>query len=97
MRVADFPAPWGFRKLLRYVNERYIRDTGMAIMVTENGMSVANEAQASRVDQINDVVRQEYYAGYIRELVQAVRDDGILISGYMAWSLLECVACVGLT
>ncbi|RSH76766.1 uncharacterized protein EHS24_005344 [Apiotrichum porosum] len=82
-------APWGFRKLLRYVNERYIRDTGMAIMVTENGMSVANEAQASRVDQINDVVRQEYYAGYIRELVQAVRDDGILISGYMAWSLLD--------
>jgi beta-glucosidase len=42
------------------------------------------------IDQIvNDVERQTFYTGYIRELAQAVRDEGINIGAYMAWSLLE--------
>jgi beta-glucosidase len=32
--------PWGFRKLLRYINKKYIRDTGLVIMITEQGFPV---------------------------------------------------------
>jgi beta-glucosidase len=32
--------PWGFRKLLRYINEVYIRDSGLIILITENGFPV---------------------------------------------------------
>lgn len=43
-------------------------------------------------ERINDVERQHYYAGYLKELIEAVVDDGIPIGGYMAWSLLEYVS-----
>lgn len=32
--------PWGFRKLLRYINEKYIRDSDLIIMITEQGFPV---------------------------------------------------------
>jgi beta-glucosidase/6-phospho-beta-glucosidase/beta-galactosidase len=33
--------------------------------------------------------RQDYYSGYLKEMFEAVRDDGIDIRGFMVWSLLE--------
>lgn len=53
-------------------------------------MGVENEATFSLDGQIHDVVRQAYYAGYIEAMLQAIVEDGIMIDGYMAWSLLEC-------
>jgi beta-glucosidase len=50
---------------------------------------VENEDLLTREEAINDVQRQTYYAGYLRQLFEASRDDGINIGGYMAWSLLE--------
>lgn len=40
-------------------------------------------------ERLRDVTRQDYYSGYLKELVEAVRDDGIDVQGFMAWSLLE--------
>lgn len=40
-------------------------------------------------ERINDVTRQDYYAGYLKELAEAVRDDGVPVEGFMAWSLME--------
>jgi beta-glucosidase len=57
--------------------------------VTENGFPVENEASFTREEAINDVQRQTYYAGYLREFFEASKDDGIKIGGYFAWSLLE--------
>ena len=82
-------APWGFRKLLRHVYEKYTKDLGIDIIITENGFAVENEGKKPFEDRINDTERQHYYAGYIKELIEAVVDDGIPIGGYMAWSLLE--------
>ena len=50
---------------------------------------VKDEAKASIEDVVNDADRQTFFNGYIKELAQAVRDDGIVIGGYMGWSLLE--------
>ena len=38
---------------------------------------------------IDDTPRQEYYAGYIHAMLQAMREDGVNVGGYMAWSLLD--------
>jgi beta-glucosidase len=36
-----------------------------------------------------DLQRINYYKGYLNEVVAAINDDGIDISGYFAWSLAE--------
>lgn len=86
---ADRAVPWGFRKLLQYIADRYTRSANIPIYITENGFPVEGEGDLSREEAIKDVQRQAYYAGYLRQLFEASRDDGINIGGYMAWSLLE--------
>lgn len=81
--------PWGFRNLLQYIADRYTRADNIPIYITENGFPIQDEDQFSREEAINDLQRQTYYAGYLRQLFEASRDDGINIGGYMAWSLLE--------
>lgn len=82
-------APWGFRKLLQHVYHKYTKHLGIDIIITENGFAVKDEGKKPFEERINDVERQHYYAGYLKELIEAVVDDGIPIGGYMAWSLLE--------
>jgi beta-glucosidase/6-phospho-beta-glucosidase/beta-galactosidase len=83
--------PWGFRKLLQYLHNRYTSSSvnGIPITITENGFATQDEANLSLEERIDDVQRQTYYRGYLKELIEAQRDDGIEIGGYMAWSLLE--------
>jgi beta-glucosidase len=71
------------------VHKTYTASAGIPIIVTENGFMVKDEANAPLSDVVNDVDRQTFFNGYIKELAEAVRDDGIVISGYMGWSLLE--------
>jgi beta-glucosidase len=81
--------PWGFRKLLNYVHQRYLASTDLAIYVTENGYPIENEGDLPREEALRDVGRQDYFAGYIGEMVRAHKEDGVRMGGYMAWSLLE--------
>ncbi|TXT11194.1 hypothetical protein VHUM_01945 [Vanrija humicola] len=86
-----YDVPWGFRRLLRHIHNRYTRKLGIPIIVTENGFAVDQEYKMTTEEacHVADVQRQQFYAGYIRELALAVRDDKIPITGYMAWSLLD--------
>ncbi|WVF71040.1 hypothetical protein IAT40_005837 [Kwoniella sp. CBS 6097] len=81
--------PWGFRKLLQHMHTKYLKGTGIPIVIGENGFPVEDEASMPLKEIVNDVNRQKYFAGYVKELVEAVRDDGILIDAYMAWSLVD--------
>lgn len=81
--------PWGFRKLLNYCWDNYCKDNGIPIVITENGFAVDGEAEMTLEQVIDDTQRQTYYNGYVKELIEAVRDDGIKISGYLGWSLLD--------
>ena len=58
------------------------------ILITENGFSGPNEGDLSAEDRVKDVRRQEYFDSYIAKLVQA-REEGVVVEGYMGWSLLE--------
>ncbi|CAE6444968.1 unnamed protein product [Rhizoctonia solani] len=89
--------PWGFRKLLRYINEKYIRDSGLVIMITEQGYPVCyvpsiqvwREYELPLDKIIDDKDRQEYFDGYLTEVLGAVEQDGIKIGSYVAWTLID--------
>jgi len=52
---------------------------------------VEDESKLPLAEQRDDDLRQKYFGEYLKELVEAVRDDNVNIGGYMAWSLLEYV------
>jgi beta-glucosidase len=75
--------------LINYINKRYASPSNVPIWITENGFPVENESALSLSEQREDDLRQKYFGEYLKELVEAVRDDKVNIGGYMAWSLLE--------
>jgi beta-glucosidase len=80
------PHPAGFRKLLRWISERY---GGPRIFVTENGTSVKGESELSLEDALRDEFRAQYFRDYVGAMVDARCEDGVDVIGYLAWSLLE--------
>ncbi|WWD18288.1 hypothetical protein CI109_102738 [Kwoniella shandongensis] len=81
--------PWGFRKLILWLHTNYTKSAQIPLMVTENGFSVDGEIDLTFEEKIHDVQRQHYYAGYIKEMLEAMVDQGVEMSGYFAWSLLD--------
>ncbi|KAL8243661.1 hypothetical protein R6Q59_009919 [Mikania micrantha] len=84
------PCASGFRKLLRWISERYGRPV---IYVTENGTSIKGEsalAEKGEMDKVlDDEFRVRFYTDYIDAMAQARAQDAVDVRGYMAWSLLD--------
>ncbi len=75
--------PWGFRKLLKWIGDRY---PGYPIYVTENGCAV-NEPDVMTAQ--NDDLRCRFIKGYTDAMLAAVKEDKVDIRGYFLWSLLD--------
>uniref|UniRef100_V5I941 beta-glucosidase n=1 Tax=Anoplophora glabripennis TaxID=217634 RepID=V5I941_ANOGL len=71
--------PEGFRKLLVHIKETY---NDPEIVVTENGF-------ADEPDEFNDLGRISYIQSYLSELLKAVHEDGVKVTAYTAWSLMD--------
>ncbi|KAK4626183.1 Beta-glucosidase 1B [Fulvia fulva] len=80
------PYPVGFRKLMRWISDRYGKPI---IYVTENGTSLKGENDLPVEQLLEDDFRAEYFRNYITELAKAQNLDGVDVRGYMAWSLLD--------
>ncbi|WVF71036.1 hypothetical protein IAT40_005833 [Kwoniella sp. CBS 6097] len=80
---------WGFRKLLRLIQEKYIKKTNLGIFIAENGFPVDGEAEMPLEQIVRDTDRQTYFAEYIKELADAYKEDNIKVDGYIAWSLID--------
>ncbi|MBN1379965.1 MAG: beta-glucosidase [Gammaproteobacteria bacterium] len=74
--------PWGCRKLLEWITERYNRP---AIYITENGCAIFDD---SIKGTINDSGRIDFLKGYLQEISKAI-DSGVDVRGYFVWSLLD--------
>lgn len=80
------PYPVGFRKLLKWLSDRYGRPK---IYVTENGTSIKGENDLPLEKLLDDEFRVEYFRGYIKAMRDAHVEDGVDVRIYTAWSLME--------
>lgn len=81
--------PWGFRKLLGWIWDRFHPAGG--IYITENGTTAKDEHNwkpNGNNDILEDVFRQEFFAGYLGAIADAAK-GGIDIRSYFAWSFLD--------
>ncbi|KAK9827612.1 hypothetical protein WJX81_006199 [Elliptochloris bilobata] len=81
-----YTVPWGIRKMLNWVNNRYHPGE---IYVTENGCDVPGESGLALPEALNDTFRVNFYQGYVQAAAQAAAYDGVPLKGYFAWSLLD--------
>ncbi|WOO85425.1 Beta-glucosidase 1B [Vanrija pseudolonga] len=81
--------PWGFRNIITYIHNRYLKPTSTPLVISENGFSIAKEATLGLPRVLDDTKRIDYFRAYIGELVKAVNEDGVDVRGYYAWSLLD--------
>jgi len=80
------PMPLGFRKLIKWLSDRY---GGPTFYVTENGTSLKGENDLPLDQLLDDEFRCEYFRGYIGALADAHTLDGVDVRGYSAWSLMD--------
>lgn len=87
----DYPraVPWGFRKLLKFTWDTYCKHLDIPINIAECGFAVEFEQTFTLEQIVNDVDRQDYLNQYLRTLCDSVKEDGVKISGFYTWSLLE--------
>ena len=57
--------------------------------MTENGVDCPNADSLRPPKVLNDTFRIQYYASYLEQLHLAISEDGIPVTGYMAWSILD--------
>ncbi|KAH8782311.1 glycoside hydrolase family 1 protein [Hyaloscypha sp. PMI_1271] len=76
--------PAGFRKLLNWIWKRY----GVPIYITENGTTAKAETEPSE-EVLNDTFRIEFFEGYIGAVARAVKEDGVDVRSYFAWTFTD--------
>ncbi|PSC72359.1 beta-glucosidase 40 [Micractinium conductrix] len=79
--------PSAFRDLLGWLHRRY----NQTIIVTENGCSAPGEGSRPMHEVLCDLdrFRVDYFRQYIGNATAAVEEDGVMLEGYFAWSLLD--------
>ena len=74
-------------KGLSFFIERLASDyaPGLPIYITENGMANADSCVH---DEVDDQARIDYFTSHLSEIAY-LRDEGVNVQGYFAWSLLD--------
>lgn len=78
-------SPPQFRKFFSWIYARY----GRAIYVTENGCPCPGEDKMTKDESVDDQYRIDYFEAHLDAISQAVKEDGVDIKGYFAWSLFD--------
>lgn len=58
-------------------------------MISENGWSIKGEYKLDLPETLADTERIDAFRLLLNEVVGAVHEDGIIVKGYFAWSLLD--------
>ncbi|KFH44264.1 Beta-glucosidase 1B-like protein [Hapsidospora chrysogenum ATCC 11550] len=77
--------PGMFRKHLTRVYRLY----GKPIYITENGCPCPGEDEMTRKEAVDDPFRQRYFQTHLDAIAKSITEDGSVISGYFAWSLMD--------
>ncbi|XP_038218664.1 myrosinase 1-like [Zerene cesonia] len=71
--------PPGIRAQLNLIREYY---GNVEIIITENGFSTST-------DELDDVTRTQYFRDHLEQVLLANTEDGVNVTGYTAWSLID--------
>nr|CAH0099623.1 unnamed protein product [Daphnia galeata] len=71
--------PFGLRNLLVWLRDKF-NDPEM--IITENGCS-------DTAGNLDDMLRIYYYKHYINNVLKAIKIDGVNVTGYTAWALMD--------
>ncbi|KAG4255802.1 Beta-glucosidase 1B [Fusarium proliferatum] len=74
-----------FRKHLTRVYRLY----GKPIIITENGCPCPGEDKMTREESVQDEYRIKYFEDHLDAIGRSVSEDGSVIEGYFAWSLMD--------
>jgi 6-phospho-beta-glucosidase len=78
--------PIGLRTSLNYLYNRY----QIPLFIVENGLGAADTLEECNI--VNDDYRIDYMRDHIREMKNAVEDDGVDLLGYTAWGCIDLVS-----
>jgi beta-glucosidase len=81
-----YSTAWGFKKLLVYIHKKYSKPD---IYITENGFSAPNENKMTDSESLWDFERVNYFQGYLTAMKEAIRDHGVVVKSYIAWTLMD--------
>lgn len=73
-----FVNPEGLRHLLVWLKKQY---GNVKILITENGYPTGAG--------LEDTKRIKYYRDYLEQVLLAIHEDGVNVTGYTAWTLLD--------
>lgn len=74
-----------FRKHLSRVYKLYRKP----IVITENGCPCPGEDKMTREESVQDDYRIKYFEDHLDAVGKAINDDGAVVEGYFAWSLMD--------
>jgi len=74
-----------FRKHLTRVYRLYWKP----ICITENGCPCPGEDKMTCEEAVEDPFRQRYFQTHLDAIAKSITEDGSVISGYFAWSLMD--------
>ncbi|KAF5689534.1 beta-glucosidase [Fusarium circinatum] len=74
-----------FRKHLTRVYRLYAKP----IIITENGCPCPGEDKMTREESVQDEYRIKYFEDHLDAIGRSVGEDGSVIEGYFAWSLMD--------
>ncbi|KAJ8963456.1 hypothetical protein NQ318_018938 [Aromia moschata] len=74
-----YVVPWGLGKVLKWIKKNY---NNPEIIITENGYS-------DHDGTLNDDKRIKYIRDYLSSALSAIYEDGVKLSGYTVWSLMD--------
>ena len=78
--------PPGIQDMLLYVKNTY---NNPQIVITECGVDEVNNTTLSLTEQLTDPMRISYYYNHLGYLRKAIVEDGVNVTGFFAWSLLD--------
>uniref|UniRef100_A0A665VAA5 Lactase n=1 Tax=Echeneis naucrates TaxID=173247 RepID=A0A665VAA5_ECHNA len=79
-----YSAPWGLRRLLKYISTEYLKGTKVPIYITGNGMPTEHSG-----DPFNDTSRILYMESYMNEALKAMHLDGVNVQRFTVQSLMD--------
>ena len=81
-----YDTPAGFQSFLEYIDKRYNHPD---IYVTENGFAVRGEPGLPMHEILHDADRVDYFKGYLSGMMEAIRQSGVSVKAYVAWTLMD--------